>query len=118
MTDHDRTSQRHQLVLKASAVRTRIREGEDVEEVLHEFIVECLEPRQREIYEWVCTSVDEGFPLVATIDAAQAFYISKADAATLLKFLVDVGLLERVPEFTTEGRRYLYGLPGISEDVR
>lgn len=115
-TDDRTTPARLQLVMRVVALEQSIMQGVDALEAVHEFKLEVLEPRLRELYDWFCQSSEEGYPMLYSIDVCHAFEVSKEDAATMLKALVDIGLLERIEERTKTGRRYLYGLPGIAED--
>lgn len=109
--DDRTTPPRLQLVMRVVALEQSIMQGVDALEAVHEFKLEVLEPRLRDLYDWFCTSADEGYPMLYSIDVCHAFEVSKEDAATMLKALVDVGLLERVEERTKTGRRSTRRIP-------
>lgn len=116
MTDTDRaTPERHQTALAIAAVYAQAVAGADVIELLHDLLVESLEPREREIYQWFLNGGVGGYTTSRRV--AEVFAISHTDSSTKLKFLCEVGLLERTQYAHAHGRRYFYGLPGVYEEV-
>lgn len=116
MTDPDRvTPPRHQTAFAVADVYARACAGEDVIELLHDLLVETLEPREREIYQWFLAGGVGGYTTSAEV--AQKWELSQQDASTILKLLVDVSLLERVSYAHAHGRMYYYGLPGMKDEV-
>lgn len=116
MTDADRrTPARHQATFAVADVYARAVAGEDVIELLHALLVETLEPRERDVYEWFLSGGAGGYATSRRV--AEAFGISHTDSSTMLKLLCEVGLLERTQYAHAHGRRYFYGLPGVYDEV-
>lgn len=109
------TPARHQAALAIAVVYAQAIAGADVVELLHGLLVEALEPREREIYEWFLSGRAGGYTTSRRV--AEVFEISHTDSSTKLKFLCEVGLLERTQYAHAHGRRYFYGLPGVYEEV-
>lgn len=114
-TTDRRTPPRHQTAQAVAAVYARARAGDDVIELLHDLLVETLEPREREIYAWFESSRAGGYTTSRRV--AEVFEISHTDSSTILKWLCEVGLLERTQYAHAHGRRYFYGLPGVYDEV-
>lgn len=110
-----RTPPRHQTTLAVAEVYRRACAGDDVIELLHELLVETLEPREREIYQWFLAGGAGGYTTSAEV--AQAWEMTQSDASTILKLLTDVGLLERASYAHAHGRLFYYGLPGVADEV-
>lgn len=116
MRDPDRvTPPRHQTTFAVAGVYRRACAGEDVIELLHDLLAETLEPREREIYQWFLAGGVGGYTTSAEV--ARQWQLSQQDASTILKLLVDVGLLERASYAHAHGRLYYYGLPGVADEA-
>lgn len=114
--DTDRqTPPRHQAAFAVAAVYARACEGEDVIELLHGLLVSMLEPRQREVYEWFTSGRAGGYTTSKRV--AEVFDIKRNDSSTILKLLVQIGLLERYRFPHAQGGLYYYGLPGLADEI-
>lgn len=114
--DTDRTTPaRFQTALRVLEAWRAIAAGEDALEAMHSLMLDVIEPRLRELYEWVVSGADDERPFgeVVSADVQQAWQRSKEDAATMLSQLCELGLLERVEERDSLGRRFVYGMPGM-----
>lgn len=69
------------------------------------WLLEAIEPRQRAVYEYV---IGKGLEWVDSADVAVHFKVKTNDAATLLKSLYDLHLLERNQVIDQNGKRYEY----------
>lgn len=110
------TPPRHRTAFAIATAYKAARAGGDGEELLHDLLVDALEPRLREIYLWFLADDGAGGSTTAK-RVARHFAISRNDSSTMLKLLVRLGLLERFSFPHTQGRLYYYGLPGFEKDL-
>jgi len=76
--------------------------------LLHEWLIDSLEPNQRMVYHFINIQIMEGHVTAAEI--AYAYHLKPNHAATILKALYDLNLLKRQRVVDKDGKHFEYTL--------